>query len=254
MFSPINFSGSFGGAGATDDSRINGALKYKYNFGGGFNVNALLAPGGIAGNNSLGSTQGLQAGYESNKFGVQAIYTRTSDAQSLSGNVLPNTVNVTLENTAAYMLTGRYYINDKLTAKAGYERINITTPSNFQSYADTPVTVSGYSIGTLAAYSGSPTESNNWWIGFNYDFTPTIKGSIGYYGISQLANGNVASGTTSIESAMVEYYLSKRTNLYAAVSNGNFGGAKQITPNAGSTIANTIGNAQAYGIGLRHTF
>jgi len=253
MFSPLAYSGSYGGAGTTDESRINQAFKYVYK-NSGFNANLLYAPGGVSASSGTGASQGIQAGYETAKWGVQAIYSRTSDATALTASIVPNTVDVKLENVAATQITGKYEITDNLGFKIGYERMGVSTPSNFQNYSGMGSLPSGYNVGVLSAYTGANTNSNVWWAGFNYSFTPAIKGSIGYYGKSQLANGNVASGTQSIESAMVEYYMSKRTNLYVAVSNANYGGAQQIAPATGSPISNTIGNAQVYGIGMRHAF
>ena len=253
MFSPLAYSGSYGGGGYTDESRVNQAFKYVYKTNG-FNGNLLYAPGGISSSSGTGATQGAQLGYETSKWGVQAIYSRTSDATSISAATGANAVAVTLANTAATQITAKYNVTDNFAIKAGFERMNVTAPSNFQQYSGMNSTVSGYSISTLSAYSGSDTKSNVYWVGGNYDLTPAIKLSLAYYSKSQIAQGNVASGTQSIEAAMVEYYMSKRTNLYAAVSNGNFGGATQISPTAGATLTNTIGNMQVYGLGMRHTF
>ena len=253
MFSPLAYSGSYGGGGYTDESRVNQAFKYVYKTNG-FNGNLLYAPGGIAGSSGTGATQGAQLGYETSKWGVQAIYSRTSDATSISAATGANAVAVTLANTAATQITAKYNVTDNFAIKAGFERMNVTAPSNFQQYSGMTSTVSGYSVASLTAFTGSDQKFNVYWVGGNYDLTPAIKLSLAYYSKSQLANGNVASGTQSIEAAMVEYYMSKRTNLYAAVSNGNYGGAIQIAPTAGATITNTIGNAQVYGLGMRHTF
>ena len=84
MFSPIAFSGTYGGGGYTDNAYVSGAIQYakKYN---GFNLKAMYAPGGVAGNNSAGTTSGFQLGYEEAKWGVQAIATHTTDATKLTG-------------------------------------------------------------------------------------------------------------------------------------------------------------------------
>jgi len=282
MFSPINFSGSFGGGGFTDESRVSG-LKYVDKIAG-FNVNALYAPGGVTGQSTVGTTSGFQVGYETAKWGAQAIAQHTTDAQSLAGITAgttltaamgPSTVNsltvapsnavlATIADTTAYMLTGKYNITDKFTMKAGYERENIGTPSNYASVAGTPVTASGYTIAGIipAQYNKS---LNVFWVGANYQFTPAIKGSLGYYnaatlgfnasgvqGVTAAANATAAGGTKSqYFSVLVDYGMSKRTNLYAGVmaNNNSAGAGYLVSGNTNLTTTSVI-----YGTGIRHTF
>ena len=271
MFSPLAFSGSYGGGGYTDESRVNNAFKYAGKFYG-VNVNALYGPGGVAGSSTAGTTTGFQLGYEQAKYGVQAIASHTTDAQALAGyaytataptggalvNQYSGTVAMTIANTTAYQFTGKYNPMSSLWLKAGYEREYLTTPSNYQQVNGITTTTSGYSIGSIAPNLANK-SLNVFWVGANYDFTPTIKGSIGYYYVGQLASGinsqtSVLPGTTQYQSAMVEYYMSKRTNLYAAVANVNTSYNVSPSVTAGSTQTSPITTSQTYGIGMRHTF
>jgi len=284
LFSPINFSGAYGGGGFTNDSRVTG-LKYVWNGFGGFNANAVYAPGGVTGQTTAGTTTGLQFGYEASKFGVQAIASHTTDAQDFTGvsptttitaaqisgtsavAIVPgNAVSVSVANTTAYMLTSKYNVTDKFTLKAGYERENIGTPSNYQAVAGAPATASGYAISSMsaAAYNKS---LNVFWVGGNYQFTPAIKGSLGYYNATTLGyNANAvaaitptaaqfaAAGTRSqYYSLLADYGLSKRTNLYAGVMFNNNSAGNGIT-STGSNNANLITTSTTYGIGMRHAF
>jgi predicted porin len=255
MFSPLAYAGSFGGAGATDESRVNSAIKYIWKDSSGINVNAIYGTGGIAGNNSAGTTTGAQVGYEQSGYGIQAIVSHTTDATGLgvpAGNIAtPYSVAATLENITAEQLTGRYDVNDKLTLKAGYEHMFIGTPSNFQLYSNMPTTVSGYSISSWTAnpYNFS---KNAVWFGGNYQLTPTVKLSAGYYYISVPKYGTTASGSQNYTSIMIEDYLSKRTNLYAAIMNSGTTGGQTSLVTTGS--AGVVSNQQVYGVGMRHTF
>jgi len=276
LFSPINFSGTYGGGGFTDNSRVTG-LKYAGKFYG-INANAIYAPGGIAGQSTAGTTTGLQFGYEAQKFGVQAIASHTTDAQSLSGisagtavsapsntnstwfyggqaaSVLApsNAVQAVIANTTAYQFTAKYNVLDSLTLKAGYERENIGTPSNFQLYANgMPQTASGYTLASVSANSYNY-NLNVAWAGANYQFTPAIKGSLGYYYVSTLSfAGKVGGGTSQYFSALADYSLSKRTNLYAGVMANNNSASNGYAP---ATGANLITTSVTYGLGMRHTF
>jgi predicted porin len=275
MFSPIAFAGSFGGGGATDNSRVDQAIKYVYK-NGNWNANLLYAPGGIAGTSSVGTTTGAQIGWENEKFGVQAIASHSDDATSLNacsdaancgaavGVNTSNMVAAVLENTTAYQLTAKYNPVGSLWIKAGYEREIIGSPTNGTMYttANMPQLASGYVVGSYTQQAAQK-NVNVFWLGANYNFTPTIKGSIGYYYVGVPAYGNTASsfgasfngatgGTQQFTSAMVEYYLSKRTNLYAAFMNANATGGQNGT--ATFTGSNGSSASQTYGLGMRHTF
>ena len=273
MFSPIAFSGTYGGGGYTDNAYVSGAIQYakKYN---GFNLKAMYAPGGVAGNNSAGTTTGFQLGYEEAKWGVQAIATHTTDATKLTGisygtaistangTVSPvgatkagtNEVLVTLANTSALQLTSKFQATDKLILKAGYERMFIGTPSNFQMYKGLPVLPSGFSIASWTPNLNNY-NINVYWVGANYNFTQSLIGSVGYYYAGTQQSGTQLKGVQQFQSAMLDYYMSKRTNLYLGIGNVNTSGSNVQPLPAGSMLSGkTVSTQQTYGVGMRHTF
>ena len=276
QFSPLAFSGQFGGGGTTDNARANGAIKYKKTVMG-FDVNALYAPGGYAGNNGVGTRLEGQIGYEAAKWGVQALTSFQEDATGLSGvtqgttatgtaagayypNGLTagtNQVNVNVYNTRSTQLTAKYSPVDKLMLKGGFQYQYLGTPSSMQYVAGQPVLSngSGFSVFTYQA-AQTPLTKNTFWLGANYDFTPAVKGSIGYYQQNANQNGLTLAGKTTYISAMTEYYLSKRTNLYAAASQVNFTGSAVGAPSySNANVSSTVVNQQfTYGLGMRHTF
>jgi len=284
VVSPLQYSGAYGGGGRTDNSRVNQALKYVWK-ANGFNANLLYAPGGVAGSTSTGTTTGAQVGYETAKWGVQAIASHTADSFNINGmDAGSGTYGYTasLVNTTAYQLTAKWSPVDKLWIKGGYEREQIGTPSNFQSYAGYSQTVSGVPLTALTA------GATNWftnvlWIGAQYDVTPAIKVSAGYYyagtpaagpggaapasctagNNGALGNGQFSSanggctGTAQYEALAVDYYLSKRTNLYALLGNTTLTGGQKYgyATTAGQTTSNAVlSGQQTYGIGMRHAF
>ena len=179
-----------------------------------------------------------------------------------------NQVNATVYNTRSATLTGKWTPMDKLWLKAGFQYQNLGTPSNFQYVSGQPVLPngSGFSVFSYTAAS-APQIKNTFWLGANYDFTPAIKGSLGYYQQNTLQNGAGATqataattgslnGRTTFISAMAEYYLSKRTNLYAAASQVNFTGSTASVSQAsnGTLTQYNINQQFTYGLGMRHTF
>ena len=264
MFSPINFSGSYGGGGATDNSRVDNAIKYAKKFGN-FNVNALYGFGGMAGNNAARSNAQLNAGYETDRFGVQGAVQSAKDTTSISGNPAPNTVNAQFMNLTSYMLAARYQVTDPLTLKAGYERMQLNAPGD--PSGDAAITQI-YQYNTGQAAGGGTTNTmfvgqkniNVIWLGANYQITPVMKASVAYYDVatpsytgsgSTTANG-LGNATDRYTSAMLEYNLSKNTNLYAAFMLDKKGGAAAYSPTGTGPAA--ITNFNTYGAGVRVKF
>ncbi len=262
MFSPINFSGAYGGGGATDNSRVDNAIKYAKKFGN-FNFNALYGFGGMATNNAARSNAQLNAGYEAERFGIQAAVQSAKDTTLIAapggianGSAVTATpynstgmVNATFINLTSYMLAGRYQVTDPLTLKAGYEREQINAPGD--PTGDAALTqIYQYNIWNSSMFSGQKVL-NVYWLGANYQFTSALKGSVGYYDVSIPAfsgtGGTTLDSTDKYTSAMLEYNLSKNTNLYAAFMLDKKNGPAAI-PAGQPTNFNT------YGAGVRVKF
>ena len=262
MFSPINFSGSYGGGGATDNSRVDNAIKYAKKFGN-FNVNALYGFGGMAGNNAARSNAQLNLGYEADRFGVQAAVQNAKDTTLIAppggnanGSAVAATpynstgmVNATFTNLTSYMLAGRYQVTDPLTLKAGYERMQLNAPGD--PTGDLALTqIYQYNIWGSSAFTGQKVL-NVTWLGANYQISPAMKASVGYYNVA--IPGYIGTGGTPLDStdkytsAMLEYNLSKNTNLYAAFMLDKKSGPAAIP-------ANLPTNYNTYGAGVRVKF
>jgi predicted porin len=256
MFSPINFSGAYGGGGATDNSRVDNAIKYAKKIGN-FNVNALYGMGGMEGATSARSNFQANAGYEADTFGVQAAVQYANDTTGIGPNATANTVNATFEDLTSYMLVGRWQVVEPLTLKAGYERMQISAPSN--PGADMNIgQIYGYNVGTASAFSGPQKNINVYWMGANYQFTPATKLSLAFYDAKTPAYnaastaGGAIDGDDKYYSAMVEYSLSKKTNLYAAfMLDKKSGSAISAT---GLTSYGSPSSFNTYGAGLRVKF
>ncbi len=246
MFSPINFSGFYGGGGETDNARVDNAVKYAKKFGD-FNLNALYGFGGMAGNSSARSNTQFNLGYELNRFGAQLAYQNAKDTTGINPMAAANTVSVQFVDLTSYMAVLRYQVIDPLTLKAGYERVEISAPSNYAADQTMPQ-IYGYTIGTRSAFTGPQKNVNVYWVGGNYQFTPALKLSVGYYDADTPAFGTTASGTDKYSSVLVDYDLSKRTNLY---------GGWMHDKKSGSSIPGGLGASDTYdtyGVGIRHKF
>ncbi len=271
-FSPIGISGQYGGAGQTDMSVANGAVKYKNNFMG-VNVNALASTGGYAGSQNAGSRYEANIGWDKAAYGVQALYAKQFGTTIMSGvtatTVTPaagaalipaNAIAQYWMDSDALQFTARWAPIDKLKLMAGFQHTHFNQPSNYQYYQNSPVTVGGLTVSSNTALNNQ-SSNNFYWLGGSYQITPTIKGSLGYYQQNFLAASTNIGALTAVpgtsnkfESAMIEYALSKRTNLYAALMNVSSSGNRQVTPAAGSMTTAVQTGQLSYGTGIRHTF
>jgi len=249
LFSPLGFSGTYGGGGGiSEDTRVDSSLKYKNQIGA-FNFGALYKFGGSALGASTASAKSayaLSAGYEEGNIGVQAAYEVFTDGVvGAAGTVAPNTVNITNENTSAYMIAAKYKVTDAATAKIGYESYTVQAPSD--QLAIGGFSYYGQTVGKVTNYTDNQ-KTNIYWIGGDYNFTEKLNLAAGYYNVAiqQSANGS-ASGTLTYTSLLLDYKLTKTFDTYLGFMNSNFSGAKY--PSATDYTSNQI-----YAIGGRFKF
>jgi predicted porin len=283
QFSPINYSGTYGGGGATDNARIDNSLKYVAKWGD-FNVGLSHKFGGIAGSATAGQVNEAVGGWDNGTFGLQVGYQGFQDTTSLNNNGVGcpgaacapyagGAVGATFENTKAEMVAGRWNINSAWTLKAGYEHYVISNPSN-PSVDVTTTSIYGLplsgvpSVAPLAAASGTPDKIFNvYWIGGNWVISGPWKLSAGYYYIHQndFSGGLTSSpkyladlaGTSKFYSLALNYYFSKRTDGWAGIMfNKEAGGVAAGVNGTGLGPAYNTGITSwtAIGFGLRTIF
>jgi predicted porin len=270
-FSPINFSGQYGGGGVTDNSRIDNALRYIGKWDA-FNVGAVHKFGGIAGSSGAGEINEVNIGWEQGPFGIQAAYEMANDTTKLDNNGAAGApypgggVGVTWVDIRSWMLAGKWDVTSTFSLKALYERMQIMGPSN-PSVDLAQTTIYSYPIAhtSVTAFNGFPAQVYNVYVlGGNYNFSPATKLSLGYYHVTQkdfsagsvtAANSSKLAGNDNYISAMLEYFLSKRTNFYGAIMHDNKTGGIANGVN-GTTIGASTGvnSYTGIGFGIRHIF
>jgi general bacterial porin, GBP family len=233
-FSPLGFSGSYGGGGFTDDSRTDNSLKYKLN-AGDFSLGALYKLGGIAGSANAQSAYELNGVYATGPFAVQLGFEDFIDAFSLSnpGNAPTGAISAIAANTKAGMLAAKYTWNP-ITVRLGFEREEFNNPSNPGKAATATTGATGdlavnslfgqtISSVNVSKYASQKTL-NVYWLGAGYDITPAFTLAAAVYHIAQNSYESgtttlttTASGALNYYSLVGDYHLSKRTDMYAGV-------------------------------------
>jgi len=260
LFSPLGFSGTFGGGGgATEDARVDNSLKY-FNKIGSFNFGALYKFGGTAGEAAAKSAYTVNAGYETGNFGIQAAYQAFNDAitgslDTTAGDV--NKVAVTNENTRAWMVAAKYKIC-AATLKVGYEQYTISAPSDNLTLTQIG-NYYGQSIVLPASgnvnFSSASQTTHIVFGGGDYDFTKKFNVAAGIYDISpqRSSDGGQKSENLIYLSLLADYHFTKSFDTYAGVMYASFSGSQY--PDTGTTLNKSYYQSNCItAVGMRYKF
>ena len=198
-----------------------------------------------AGGNTNASGWGLGADYTYNKFFINAAYQSLKQLTTV-GNVTPFTAGV---NTPAAWTQAQG--NGATTVGGG--AFNSTDNQTYVSAT--------YDFGILKAYAGyinrkvTATADTGYYlkrqaeqIGVRSYITPTIEGwaSAGLGRYTAFGNNTPTANFNGWQLGS-NYYLSKRTNLYAIYG-------QTLTSNSAAGTVTTSGGYSNYAVGVRHTF
>lgn len=246
-YDPFIASNSFDGAGAiqqgggnTRDVRINNSVKYTAKIFD-MNVGAEYSAGGSADSLPTGAFKGVNLGYEAGALGIQAVWQKRIDSPIWSASA-PSVNTIYDTDTRTFLLAAKYRF-DGLTLHGGYQQINFSTGSN-----NLCVSQNIFVCGANSRYDGKRTRLL--FGGVTYALTNRLNVIAGTYELHQFAfqtgATSQAEGYQRDFSLLVDYQLSKRSDLYAGIHHtGLYGGNSY-------GYANTSFNLIAAGI--KHLF
>jgi len=253
LFSPLGASNSIGGGGGvSENARLDDSINYKNKFGP-VSVGLLYKLGGVAGNNAAQSGYALNLGYEQGPFSVEGVYEAFTDVLKASTSTVAGDINVTNYNTTAYFVAAKYVFG-QATLKGGYESYTLKAPSD--SLVSLGVTtLFGYSLGNAtsasANFSSADQTTDLWFIGGDYNFTPAIDLSIGFYDQNPKASSDLKqlNGNIYSYSALLDYHFTKRTDVYTGFLYSQYKGADYSAPFAVDNSNNSV-----FAVGIRTKF
>jgi predicted porin len=253
LFSPLGASNSIGGGGGVSEyARLDNSINYKNNFGP-VNIGLLYKFGGVAGNNAAESGYVLNLGYEAGPFGIEGVYEAFTDVLKGSTSSVAGDINVTNYNTTAYFVAAKYAFG-RVTVKGGYESFTLKAPSD--SLSSLGVTnLFGYSLGNATSASANFSSANQttglWFFGGDYNFTPSVNLSVGFYDQNPKASSDLKqlNGNIYSYSALLDYHFSKRTDVYTGYLYSQYKGADYSAPFAADNSNNSV-----FAIGIRTKF
>ncbi|MBV8124562.1 MAG: porin [Burkholderiaceae bacterium] len=253
LFSPLGFSGTIGGGGGvSEDTRMDGSIKYgnkidKFNFGG------FVKLGGVAGSNKTQSGYGVSVGYEEETFGVQFAYQGFYDALKAGTSAIVGDVNLTNYDTKAWMLAGRYTV-EGFNLKAGWERYTLSKPSNsLNGNVGVVGNYYGLTVGNpnTVDFAKADQSTDVIWIGGDYNVASNLNLSAGFYDQRANASSDLGQHDGNIYSASVllDYSLSKRTDVYGGLMYSKYSGDQYNPP-----VATVYSHNYITAVGIRHRF
>jgi predicted porin len=232
-FSVIGASNTAVGSGDTEDARYATSVQYATRIGA-FRLAALYQFGGYNQGNGSNGAMEAQVGGDFGGFSFDAVVSKVKDAVSLSNyatSPLPSGVSVddlkaTLSNNTSAVIMLRYRYR-ALTFYGGFEVIEFQNPSDVYSQG----------FGTLGGYTVLPGAVKSteydidkilrvFWMGAKYAVRDDIDiaGAVYHYNQNNYnsdtcTNGGLSAsscaGTLDAASAMIDYRVTKRIDVYA---------------------------------------
>lgn len=268
-FSPLGYSGSYGGGGETDDSRVDNSIKYSIPLGD-FTFGAIYKFGGVAGSSSAQTAYQLDAVYVRGALAVMGGYEAFKDAFSVgaigqgSGGVnfplgagTPGQIGVTALNTKAFLLSAKYDIGNT-SLHGGFEREELSNPSNPGS--DQVSSLFGYPVGGAVntnPFNGATKIQNVLWFGANQHVTSAFTLSAAVYHINVpsfgAGTGGAATGNVNYYTLLADYRFTKLTDLYAGIMKDVASGGQAVVTYPWASAAPGYSN-RIVAIGMRHAF
>ena len=264
-FSLLGASGTYAGAGSTEDKRLDSTAKYVVSYADAVHFGALYKF-----NNSNGSAGGtaFQANLGGQYAGlaIDTYYSKINDAVSAAsltaaqvtglpklGFASSNSVAATISDNTTYAVMAAYKIAPvPLKLYAGYEHIQYANPVH--DMAAGTAGLGGY----ILAYVNNDAYPDDkkldvYWAGVRYSVMPKLDITAGYYGYRQNAYGvgtqagcstnahSVCSGSFQAYSLDFDYRFTRRLDAYAGimysgVSDGLANGYLYFTTNINPTI------------------
>jgi predicted porin len=264
-FSLLGASGTYAGAGSSEDKRLDSTVKYLLSYADTIHLGALFKF-----NNSYASAGGtaFQANIGGRYAGltIDAYYSKINDAVSASALSAPqlaglsklgfssdNSVSATISDNTTLAIMAAYKL-DPIPVKlyAGYEHIQYANPTH--PLAAGTSGLGGYTLAyvNIAAYANDE-KLDVYWAGVRYSVLRQLDVIAAFYGYHQNAYGTGAqagcstvafstcSGSFRAYSLDADYRFSKRFDVYAgfmwsAVSDGVASGYLYDTTNINPTI------------------
>ncbi|MBN3764802.1 porin [Burkholderia sp. Ac-20365] len=237
--------------------RVNNAIKFTSANYAGLTFGGLYSLGGVAGDYSRNQIFSAGVGYNNGPLVLGAGYLNVRNPNvSFFGNSTSGTVNAAVANVSSpvYSGYGSAHTYQVIGAGGAYTFGAATIGATYSN-------VKFYDIGSSfasAAFAGQTATFNNGEINFKYQLTPALLVGAAYdYTRGSSLNGN-DSAKYHQGSAGVDYFLSKRTDVYIIGvyqhASGTDSTGKPAVAAINGLTASSNDNQFTARVGIRHKF
>jgi predicted porin len=210
------------GGGISENGRVDSSVKYSHKLGD-INFGLLYGFGSNGGLKHGNEGYSANLGYENKRFGVQLVYQQFKDVLKTATDLtLSNVIDLTAYDQTAVLLAAKYNVTDDLHVQAGGQQARLRTASPDPNI---PFISNLYgedvAPGKSTAYVGEVQKINIAHLGFDYDFTQKLNGSLAYMwiGLPRFNSGptlttHYLGGYIDAWGGLVTYKLYKGVTLY----------------------------------------
>jgi predicted porin len=241
--------------------RTNNAIKYTSQNYSGFTFGGVYSLGGVAGDYSRNQVWSAGAQYANGPLVLSAAYLNVRNPNvAFFGNSNSGTVSTATSNVSSPIYSGYGSAHTYQVIGAG-GAYTIGAATIGATYSNVKFDELGSSY--ASALAGQTATFNNVEVNFKYQITPTLLAGIAYdYLRGSSVNGRSAP-TYNQGMAGVDYFLSKRTDVYAVAEYQHAGGYTENSTGTGVTAAvaalptlsaSANSNQLAARVGIRHKF
>jgi predicted porin len=237
-----------------NDNRVNNALKYTSPDFAGFSFGGTYSFGGVPGQFTRNQVWAVGAGYNHGSFSIGSAYLEARDPNfsyfGTNGGASTTGSNMTISPLySGYASAKTQKILDLgILYKIGSAFIGAT-------YSNTQFQNLGSQPGIATASPGGTAKFHNAEVSFRYLITPSLSVGVVY---DYTRGYDVAKSRYNLFDAGIDYFLSKRTDLYAAVMYEHAWGTDSTGAPAHGILytftPSSTANQLATIIGIRHKF
>ncbi len=252
---------------ALNTRRINNSIKFRSASYRGLTLEALMNLGGTAGSFSTNWIWGAGASYAAGPFSIGAGYLNVRNPNTSFFGANPNAGPATSNNLGSAGSASAPESNPVFAGYASANRLEIAgvgagvtlaALSVNLAYSNTRFEGLGSASGPNALRYAGTAAFNNVEINAKYQFTPSLQAGVAYDYTRNGGAGGKGGANYNLFSAGVDYFLSKRTDVYTVAVFEKASGTDSLGQPAVAQITGLTPSATdkqvSLRIGLRHRF
>ncbi|REE19350.1 putative porin [Paraburkholderia sp. BL27I4N3] len=252
---------------ALNTRRINNSIKFRSNSYRGLTVEAMMTLGGTPGSFSNSWIWGGGAAYANGPFSIGAGYLNIRNPNTSFFGANPNAGPATTNNLGSFGSATSPQSNPVFAGYASANRLEIAgvgaglTLGSLNvnlAYSNTRFEDMGTASGPNTLHYKGTAAFNNVEVNAKYQFTPSLLAGVAYDHTRNGGAGGKEGANYDLFSAGLDYFLSKRTDVYTIAVYEKVSGTDSLGQSAVAQITgltpSTNARQASFRVGIRHKF